>query len=126
MIRMPAFPVRKYDHSGALLANRARDLQAVFPGVFHASIWNIESLPPGNVQDLRCFSCFASAFSVSAAGPKLSREVHAVSTRVSACFNDLSTPNRAGYVVFSAAISLPAVLPNCSEVWVTSITSYTI
>src|SRR6185437_13091087 len=48
---MAAFPVGKYDHSGALLANYARHLQAVLPGILHPAIRNIQSLAPGNLQD---------------------------------------------------------------------------
>ena len=46
MIRMPPFPVREYDHSRALLTDDPCDFQAVFPSIFHASIGNIENLPP--------------------------------------------------------------------------------
>src|SRR5450432_2036403 len=62
----------------------------------------------------------ASSFSVSACSPKLSSSAKASFTSASALLTDASTPNSAGYVAFSDAVSLPAVFPSCSEVWVTS------
>ena len=47
-------------------------------------------------------------------------------TSAPAFCSDASMPNSAGYVAFSEAVSLPAVFPSCSEVWVTSRTSSTI
>ena len=38
MIRMAAFPVGKYDYSGALFSNHTRDFQPVFPGVIQRFI----------------------------------------------------------------------------------------
>src|ERR1700691_1023167 len=68
----------------------------------------------------------ANSFSASARSPKLSRSANAALTRASALRSESSIPNNAWYVGLCEAVSLPAVLPSCSEVWVTSRTSSTI
>src|SRR3984957_667809 len=61
MIRMPAFPVGKDHDSRSRLANHARDLQAVLPGVLNPPIRNVERAPPEDAKDLCCIVGFASA-----------------------------------------------------------------
>jgi hypothetical protein len=46
MIRMAAFPVRKYYHAGPFFTDYARHFQPVFEGVLDSPIRDIESLPP--------------------------------------------------------------------------------
>src|SRR5437660_9826058 len=65
---------------------------------------------------LRSTRKWASSFNVPARSPKLSNWAQAALTSASAFLIDSSSPNSAGYVAFSAATSLPAVLPSCSDV----------
>src|SRR3954469_15824886 len=55
---MPSFPVRKYHHSRPCLPNNSRNLKPVLPCVLNPPIRNIQSLTPGNSQDLRRVCCF--------------------------------------------------------------------
>src|SRR5205085_7759337 len=68
----------------------------------------------------------AKSFSVWARAPNESIAEQPAAISESACFTEASTPKSAGYVAFSVAVSFPAVLPSCSEDWVTSSTSSTI
>src|SRR5467141_4080150 len=79
-------------------------------------------LVPDEPYFFRSTRNLARALSVSARDPKPSSEMKAEPMSASAFCNDSFTPNNAGYVTFSAAVSFPAVLPSCSDVWVTSST----
>ena len=60
MIGMPPLPVRQDKNFRPLLANHARHLQAIFPGILHPSIRDIERSTPRDFQDPRRFFRFAS------------------------------------------------------------------
>src|ERR1043166_495235 len=66
---MPALPVRQDHHPRALLANRARNLEPIFPGIFDASIWDIERLPPAHLQNARRGFCFLLPLTLGSARP---------------------------------------------------------
>src|SRR5260370_28589455 len=53
MIWMAALPVGKNQHTRTLFAKHAGDLQAILPGVFDATVGNIEGVTPGHFQDAR-------------------------------------------------------------------------
>ncbi len=53
VVGMAALPVRKDDHLRPGLADRARDLQAVLPGVLHAAVRDVERAAPPDAQDAR-------------------------------------------------------------------------
>src|SRR5579859_7439931 len=57
---MPALPIRKNNHSRALLAYDSRNLQSILPRIFHPAIGNIECLPKADLQDSSSFVCLAS------------------------------------------------------------------
>src|SRR5438445_13300928 len=71
VIWVPPFPVRKNQYLWPLLANHACDSQAVLPGVFYASIRDVECSAPGNPQDAGCLGRFACPIFGGAARPHL-------------------------------------------------------
>src|SRR5205807_9279969 len=68
VIGMAALPVGKNDNSWALFAYHPCDLHPVLPGIFHAAIGNIESLPEAGLQNPRSFIGFAGSILDRAAG----------------------------------------------------------
>src|SRR3954469_12993794 len=72
---------------------------------------------------LRSTRKWASCLRVSARPANESSAAQPELISASARRRDSSIPNREGYVAFSEAVSLPAVLPNCSDDCVTSSTS---
>src|SRR5437773_1810673 len=58
---MPAFPVGKDHNAGSRLPDHASYFQTIFPGVLHATIRNIEPLPPLDLQNLCRLLCFSGA-----------------------------------------------------------------
>ena len=58
---MASLPVGKNQHARPLLAEDADNLQAILPGIFDASVGNIEGVTPGDFQDARRIGGLASA-----------------------------------------------------------------
>ena len=51
VIGVASLPVGQDHHPRSLLANHLRDLQPIFPGVFHPAIGDVEGLPPANFEN---------------------------------------------------------------------------
>ncbi len=68
MVRVPALPVGQDHHAGAQLTQHADDLQAVLPGVFHATVGQIERLTPAHFEDARSGVGLGGALRGRAAG----------------------------------------------------------
>ena len=51
MIRMASLPVRQNYYARPSLADDARHLEAIVPGIFHAAIGNIESSAPADTEN---------------------------------------------------------------------------
>src|SRR5450432_1107509 len=76
MVRMAASPVGKDQNSRTLFTNQARDFQAIVPGIFHATIRDIQSRAKRSLQDFCCVRCFTRAVIRSAASAHLTlREI---------------------------------------------------
>jgi len=58
---MPPLPIGKDHHPGPLLANYPHNFQSVFPGILDSPVRDVQSLPPGDVQNLCRFSRLARA-----------------------------------------------------------------
>ena len=67
VIGMPRLPVRQNHHPRAQLAQYARNLDAIFKGVFDRAIGQVERLPPANAEQLRRFCRFRGPFFGAAA-----------------------------------------------------------
>ena len=82
MVRVAAFPVGKNYHTRSLLANNARDLDAISVGVFDAPIGNVERFAPGNLQNAGRVGGFSgAAFGRSARAQFTLREVEDAGAR---------------------------------------------
>ncbi len=69
---MASLPVGKNHHAGPLLAQHARYLQAVLPGVFNPAIGDVQRTTPCDVQDACRFGGLTCAVIGCAAGAHLS------------------------------------------------------
>src|ERR1022692_1198817 len=61
MIGVTALPVRKNQNARALLAENIRDLEAILPRIFDATVRNIECFAPEHLQDTCCVGSFTGA-----------------------------------------------------------------
>src|ERR1019366_7690148 len=77
---------------------------------------NGEHVKRGGGHFLRSTRKAAISRRLPALSPKRSSASEAFFTSSSAFLIEASIPNSEGYVAFSVAVSLPAVLPSCSEV----------
>lgn len=61
MIRMPPYPVRQDHDVWPRFANHASHFQTIFPGVFDASVGDVERAPPADAKDFGCVIRFTRA-----------------------------------------------------------------
>src|SRR5579863_1713804 len=63
---MASLPIGKNNYARARLTDHAGNFKPVLPGIFDASVRNIERTPPASPQNLRCIRSFARAVFCSA------------------------------------------------------------